>query len=200
MRAFSPAQLTNSGGRFIQAGFEEIILPSIWETETWTERTGAEIEDQMWTFNDKGGRNVTLIPEATAMVQKMYREKWSKELPKPVRLFYVQRCYRYERPQEGRYREFTQFGLEILGPKPDEYVAQAVQTLEGALEASRVAADLDTDVKRGLSYYTRQGFEARCPELGAQQQVAGGGTYAEGCGWAIGVDRLVLALQKQGKG
>jgi histidyl-tRNA synthetase len=153
----------------------------------------------MWAFKDKSQRNVTLIPEATAMLQQMYRAKWAKSLPKPVRLFYVQRCYRYERPQEGRYREFTQFGLEIMGPKPEAYVTEAVATLQAAIEASRVAAELDTDVKRGLSYYTRQGFEARCPELGAQQQIAGGGTYAEGTGWAIGVDRLVLALQKQGK-
>lgn len=178
-------------------GFQEIVLPNIWETETWTARTGAEIEGQMWSFQDKGGRNVTLVPEATAMVQQMYREKWSKELPKPIRLFYVQRAYRYERPQEGRYREFTQFGLEILGPKPEDYTLEARSTLLACLQAAGVESTQDWEAVRGLSYYTRKGFESRCPELGAQQQIAGGGTYAEGCGWAIGVDRLLLALEKQ---
>lgn len=178
-------------------GYQEVILPSLWETETWTQRAGAEIEGQMWAFKDKGGRDVTLIPEATAMIQQMYREKWSKELPKPIRLFYAQRCYRYERPQEGRYREFTQFGLEILAPEPEKYEEDARYMLEGCLNESGVRCELDWEAVRGLSYYTRKGFEARCWELGAQQQIAGGGTYPEGCGWAIGVDRLLLALEKQ---
>ena len=52
---------------------------------------------------------------------------------------------------------------------------------------------LDGRVERGLSYYTEDGFEARRELLGAQQQVAGGGRYAEGIGWAIGLDRLLLA-------
>lgn len=50
-------------------------------------------------------------------------------------------------------------------------------------------------VKRGLSYYTEDGFEVECSNLGAQKQVAGGGRYSEGIGWAIGVDRLILALE-----
>jgi histidyl-tRNA synthetase len=48
-------------------------------------------------------------------------------------------------------------------------------------------------VKRGLSYYTEYGFEVECASLGAQKQIAGGGAYNEGIGWAIGVDRLLLA-------
>lgn len=183
------------GGRFIQAGFDEIVLPLLWETETWIERSGSEIQNQLWNFQDKGGREVTLIPEATAMIQKQYRESWSKSLPKPIRLFYVTRCYRYERPQEGRYREFTQFGVEILGP--GDYEAEAKQLLIECLDSVNVNYEFDDAVKRGLSYYSRDGFEARCDVLGAQKQVAGGGTYAEGCGWAIGVDRLLLAREKQ---
>lgn len=149
----------------------------------------------MWTFTDKADRPVCLIPEATALVQREYRERWSKEKPKPIRVFYVQRCYRYERPQAGRYREFTQFGVEILGP--DDYSTEAEITLINALAAAGVKYDFDNEVERGLSYYTRNGFEARVDALGAQKQIAGGGSYAEGCGWAVGVDRLVLALMKQ---
>lgn len=169
----------------------------MWEPEPWITRSGTEIERQMWTFRDKADRPVTLIPEATAIVQRLYDEKWSKEKPKPVRVFYATRCFRYERPQEGRYREFTQFGVEILGPRPQEYEAEAKRLLIECLDATGVTYDYDDGATRGLSYYTRQGFEAACPVLGAQKQVAGGGTYAQGCGWAIGVDRLVLALDKQ---
>lgn len=175
------------------AGYEEVILPAIAEPSLWTERSGTEIEAQMWRFADKADRPVTLIPEATALIQREYRERWSKSRPKPLRLFYEQRCYRYERPQKGRYREFTQFGVEVLGPEPEQYAQETIELLKRALDGSTASCEFDDDAVRGLSYYTRNGFEVRCPILGAQKQVAGGGVYPEGCGWAIGVDRLVLA-------
>jgi histidyl-tRNA synthetase len=68
----------------------------------------------MWSFDDKGGRPVCLIPEVTGLIQELWREKW-RRTNKVKRIFYVSRCYRYERPQAGRYREFTQFGIELLG-------------------------------------------------------------------------------------
>lgn len=184
-------------GVFIDSGFSEVILPLLWETETWIERSGSEIQEQLWNFKDKGDREVTLIPEATAMIQKMYDQSWSKSLPKPIKLFYATRCYRYERPQEGRYREFTQFGIEILGP--GDYEQEAKNLLTKCLDSVNVQYEFDEEVKRGLTYYSRDGFEARCEILGAQKQIAGGGTYKQGCGWAIGVDRLLLALEKQEK-
>jgi histidyl-tRNA synthetase len=55
-----------------------------------------------------------------------------------------------------------------------------------------VATASSSAVKRGLAYYTEDGFEARCEVLGAQKQVAGGGRYTEGIGWALGLDRLLL--------
>lgn len=51
------------------------------------------------------------------------------------------------------------------------------------------------EVKRGLAYYVDDGFEAKCPKLGAQKQMAGAGRYADGIGWAIELDRLLLALE-----
>lgn len=129
----------------------------------------------------------------------MYEQNWKKSLPKPIKLFYVARCYRYERPQEGRYREFTQFGVEILGPNPESYEDTAKDLLNKCLTTVGVEYEFDDEVKRGLSYYTRSGFEARCDILGAQKQIAGGGTYPQGCGWAIGIDRLILAINKQAR-
>ena len=172
-----------------------MILPSIAEPDVWYDRSGKEIEGQMWTFGDKAGRPCTLIPEATALLQREYLERWGKSLPKPIRVFYEQRCYRYERPQAGRYREFTQFGIEVLGP--GDYEEECRTLLVDALGATGVDCDIDGDAVRGLSYYSRNGFEARVEALGAQKQVAGGGSYENGCGWAVGVDRLTLAAMKQ---
>lgn len=192
--AFLTTRSSVSGGVFIDAGYNEVILPSVADPKLWIERSGAEIEAQLWGFRDKGDRPCTLIPEATALVKYYYENGWKQSKPKPVRVFYTQRCYRYERPQLGRYREFTQFGIEILGP--GDYEEEAKYLLKECLDLTGVEYLWDEEVKRGLSYYTRQGFEARCESLGAQKQIAGGGTYEGGCGWAIGVDRLVLAMMK----
>ncbi|RYF02056.1 MAG: hypothetical protein EOO77_32810, partial [Oxalobacteraceae bacterium] len=85
---------------------------------------GDENRRMMWTFEDKGQRNVCLIPEVTGLIQETWRDDWSKRA-KTRNVFYVQRCYRYERPQAGRYREFTQFGIEMLGSQ-DTREAQAL--------------------------------------------------------------------------
>jgi len=146
----------------------------------------------MWAFQDKGGRDVCLIPEATGLIQELWRDKW-KGMGKPMKIFYVQRCYRYERPQAGRYREFTQFGVEYLGGNAQDDRQEVVELLRRCMEATGVNWTLVDAVKRGLSYYVEDGFEAVCDQLGAQKQVAGGGRYAEGIGWAIGLDRLLLA-------
>lgn len=175
--------------------FQEVILPCIAEPNLWYERSSVEIENQMWSFKDKSNRDVCLIPEATAMIQKLYRDSWIMEKKKPFKIFYQTRCYRYERPQAGRYREFTQFGVEILGPNPDQYEDEAKTLLKKCLDNFYIKYDFNDEVVRGLSYYSRNGFEASCEKLGAQKQIAGGGTYAEGCGWAIGVDRALLAIK-----
>ena len=148
----------------------------------------------MWTFKDRGDRDVCLIPEVTAIIQETYNNSWTRK-PKPVKVFYVNRCYRYERPQKGRYREFTQFGIEILGWKNPDDKIEAMTLLEKCFKEFDVNWQLSESVKRGIGYYVEDGFEVECPDLGAQKQVAGGGRYAEGIGWAIGIDRLMLAIK-----
>ena len=145
----------------------------------------------MWAFQDKGGRDVCLIPEATGLIQELWRDKW-QGMGKPMKLFYVSRCYRYDRPQKDRYREFTQFGVELLGdiPNGDQ---ESQDLLKSVLDNMNVNYTFDDSAKRGLTYYTDLGFEARCEALGAQKQIAGGGRYAEGVGWAIGIERLISA-------
>ena len=105
-------------------------------------------------------------------------------------MYHSAKCYRYERPQKGRYREFTQFGIEMLGSDDD---TTAKEILVSCLDKLGIDYVFDDSAKRGLSYYEGDGFEARCPKLGAQQQIAGGGVYKEGVGWAIGLDRLILS-------
>ena len=192
--ALLPKPLTACGGVFIDEGFDEIILPSLWEQRTFQEKAaGSPVLSQMWAFQDKKGRDVCLIPEATGIIQELFREQWEQMLPKPIRLFYITRCYRYERPQAGRYREFTQVGVEILGPETSK--DEAVSVLRKCLDDFGLKYLFVPAVKRGLTYYVEDGFEVECEQLGAQKQVAGGGRYPEGIGWAIGLDRLLLALK-----
>ncbi len=147
----------------------------------------------MWAFEDKGSRPVCLIPEVTGLVQELWRDDWSKKNSSKL-IFYVSRCYRYERPQAGRYREFTQFGVELLG-KVEDGTEKAKSLLKSCLDKLEVEYNFTDSVKRGLSYYVEEGFEAECSKLGSQKQIAGGGRYAEGVGWAIGIDRLLLARE-----
>lgn len=130
------------------------------------------------------------MPEGTALIQQMFNENWNKCMKKPIRIFYVQRCYRYERPQAGRYREFTQIGVERLGG--DDGREEVVSLLKKCLGLFPVKYNFNDSVKRGLSYYVEDGFEVEVESLGAQKQIAGGGRYKEGIGWAIGLDRLML--------
>jgi histidyl-tRNA synthetase len=146
----------------------------------------------MYAFADKADRPICLVPEITALIQECWREQWSKSEKRPMRVFYMARCYRYDRPQRGRYREFTQVGVELLGGRPPDDRREVEDLLVQILDEIRVDYTLDRNVRRGLAYYIEDGFEARCASLGAQQQIAGGGRYAEGIGWAIGLDRLLL--------
>lgn len=184
---------------FIKAGFNEIIIPSIWDFETFSKKTGEELKKQMWVFNNNDKKECCLIPEVTGILQEQFRNNWFFEYKKkPLKLFYVNRCYRYEKPQKGRYREFTQLGIEILGGRDRElYTKESKELLISILnEFKDLEYDYNDTVTRGLGYYLEDGFEVECQNLGAQKQIAGGGKYEEGVGWAIGIDRLILALQK----
>lgn len=170
-------------------GFEEIVLPSVEKAQVYTDKAGPEILGQMYTFLDKGGRELCLRPEGTATVQLLADKHWKQQEKK---LWYVERCWRYEKPQAGRQREFTQFGIEWINPKgdvEDHLVALAEKMVKTAISGYEV----NKSVKRGLSYYVGNGFEISAPCLGAQRQVVGAGPYKQGIGFAIGVDRLLLA-------
>jgi histidyl-tRNA synthetase len=172
-------------------GFEEIILPTIEPSSIYIDKAGNEILNQMYVFPDKKGRELCLRPEVTATIQKFADH--FLQTNKEKRLWYFERCYRYERPQAGRYREFYQFGLEIINPKEKNYDGLLIDIATEMIKLK--TNDLQTNflAKRGLDYYTNgQGFEISCSQLGSQKQVCGGGSYKQGIGFAIGFDRLML--------
>jgi histidyl-tRNA synthetase len=116
-------------------GYGEVQTPTFEHTDLFVARSGPAIVDEMYVFEDKGGRSMSLRPEITAAVMRLYADKLT-HAPKPVRLFYTGPCFRYERPQKGRYREFFQFGAELIGsPHPEsdaEIIALAVRGIQAA--------------------------------------------------------------------
>ena len=85
------------------------------------------VEKEMYTFEDRGGDNVTLRPEGTAPVCRAYLEHGMHNLPQPVRMYYFCPVFRYERPQAGRFREHHQFGLEAIGDADPSVDAEVVE-------------------------------------------------------------------------
>ena len=119
-------------------GFREIRVPVFEHTEVFLRSVGDTtdvVQKEMYTFNDKGGRSITLRPELTAGVIRSAIEHGLVHGALPVKVCYVGGCYRYEKPQAGRLREFHQFGVECIGassPVADaEVIALAKQILDG---------------------------------------------------------------------
>lgn len=103
-----------------QFGVKEIRTPVFEHTELFARGVGDTtdvVEKEMYTFDDKGGRSITLRPEGTAGAARSFIENGMFNNAQPTKLFYRISCYRYEKPQAGRLREFHQFGVEYFGSK-----------------------------------------------------------------------------------
>lgn len=174
----------------VDYGFTEISIPIIQLQDIFTGKVGEENNNLMYNFKDRGDRDLCLAPEYTAVIQKLAKTTFLNE--KDVKLFYVQECFRGEKPQAGRYRQFTQLGVEILNPSELVNVGYLETLAFGLIRMSGKEITLNTDVRRGLDYYKEgKGFEISCEELGSSKQVCGGGEYEGGIGFAIGIDRLI---------
>lgn len=283
-------------------GYKEIRTPVFEDTSLFQRGVGDTtdvVQKEMYTFEDRGGRSITLRPEGTASVVRSFIENSIYANPQPSKLYYLISAYRYEKPQSGRLREFHQFGIECFGATSDavdaevialaldffkslgvkdlalninsigcpkckgeynaklrEYFKQHEEKLcdtcktrleknpmriidckseicgEVAKDAPRMIDHLcddckdhfektkayldamgidyvvNTDIVRGLDYYTRTVFEITSDALGAQSTVCGGGRYnglveelggkpTEGIGFAVGIERLVMILKAQ---
>ena len=299
---------------FENYGYQEIKTPLFEELKLFTTKSGDEIVNQLYNFKDKSDRELTLRPEITAPVARLYLNELEKTSTKPIKLYYYGSCFRYERPQKGRFRQFWQFGCELIGAKSPQGEAEVIALCTDAINALGITtADvnlnhlgiirglfkhfevtqktqreimvvidkgdkdllieslsgdepvIDNDelnqillklidmvgdksilseveellapydepkealdefkqlieileafdvnnytlnlgVARGLDYYTGIVFEIYVPELGAQKQICGGGSYnlvklfggqeVESTGFALGFDRLMNAIEE----
>lgn len=292
-------------------GFKEIKTPIFEDLELFTTKSGEGIKEEIYHFQDKGGRDLALRPELTASVSRLYNNNLQKAA-KPLKMYYFGSCFRYERPQAGRFRQFWQFGIEVIGGTPvyneAEIIAMANESLskvgiknyevaighlgiiKGVLnhldvsseDTTSIIASIDKEdydlldslldkcgitpeykdiigkiisvnggiddleslkpavenisesydslcqlietlnvveafgfedytvklsIARGLDYYTGLVFEVYVPDLGAEKQITGGGTYnltalfdsenVESTGFAFGFDRIMEAYHRQ---
>ena len=291
--------------------YQEIKTPLFEELSLFTTKSGDGIVDQLYNFTDKSNREIALRPEITAPVARLYINELQKT-SKPIKLYYFGSCFRYERPQKGRFRQFWQFGCELIGANSPEGEVEAIAMAEQSLKNLGISTaeihinhlgiirglfehfkidlevqeqimtlidkgdlelfekeihennligdsvlasilikltslrgneeilndvqniiknyketfssfhefkelikllksfkvsnyTLNLSVVRGLDYYTGIVFEIYVPELGAQKQIAGGGSYnlvqlfggekVESTGFAFGFDRLMNAIE-----
>ena len=128
-----------------------IRTPVFENSELFRRGVGEEtdiLSKEMYEFKDKSDRSLTLRPEGTAGVVRSYIEnKMTNNLVKPVKFYYLEPMYRYERPQKGRYREFTQFGIEVLGesnPLIDMEVISAVIEIFNRLGLKNIKLKINT--------------------------------------------------------
>ncbi len=116
-------------------GFSEIRTPVFEHTEVFVRGVGDTtdvVTKEMYTFEDKGGRSITLRPEGTAGIVRSFIENGIFNEPLPAKLYYLINCFRYEKPQKGRLRQFSQFGVELFGatsPATDAHVISLPYTV-----------------------------------------------------------------------
>ena len=119
-----------------RAGYERIATPAFEDTDLFERGVGQStdiVRKEMFTFEDKGGRSLTLRPEGTASVCRAYLEHGMQKLAQPVKLHYLGPFFRHERPQAGRYRQFHQLGAECIGSDSPLADAEVIMLLADLL-------------------------------------------------------------------
>jgi histidyl-tRNA synthetase len=117
---------------FTRYGYRRIDTPAFEDTRLFTRGVGDStdiVRKEMYTFDDLGGRSMTLRPEGTAPVARAYVEHGMHTLPQPVKLYYHSPMFRYESPQSGRYRQHYQLGVEAFGSEAPELDAEVIGVL-----------------------------------------------------------------------
>ena len=156
-------------------GFREIRIPVFEHTELFQRGVGDTtdvVQKEMYTFLDKGERSITLRPEGTAGVVRSYLENGLYNEPMPQKLCYLVSCYRYEKPQAGRLREFHQFGLECLGaasPAADAEVISIANDIFSFLGVSGLQLEINSigcpECRKEYHKALHDYFESRKDEL-----------------------------------
>ncbi|MDI3501886.1 MAG: histidyl-tRNA synthetase [Archaeoglobi archaeon] len=122
-------------------GYSEISTPTFEHLELFTAKSGEAIIEELYAFKDKGGRDLTLRPEMTAPVTRVFLNEL-KSSPRPLRFYYFANCFRYERPQKGRFREFWQFGVELIGSDGVYANAEVIALASEMLRSLGIKGDL----------------------------------------------------------
>ena len=125
-----------AGDVLSRAGYEPFETPVFEDTEVFARGVGEStdiVQKEMFTFEDKGGRSLTLRPEATAGVCRAYIEHGMHKLPQPVKVYFQGPFFRHEAPQAGRYRQFTQIDAEAIGSEDPSLDAELSAWAFGAL-------------------------------------------------------------------
>lgn len=157
--------------------YKEIRTPAFEHTELFQRGVGDMtdvVNKEMYTFEDKGGRSMTLKPEGTAGVVRAFIENGLASSPMPVKTYYITPAFRYERPQAGRLREFHQFGLEAFGspsPETDAELIFAASSFLDKLGVKGVKLELNSigcricrgEYNKALKNYFAPHLESMCP-------------------------------------
>lgn len=155
----------------------EIRTPIFEHTEVFLRGVGETtdiVNKEMYTFLDKGDRSITLKPEGTAGVARSFVENGMQSLAMPVKLYYITPCFRYERPQAGRLRQFHQFGIEVLGSSSavtDAEVILLAKTFLDKLGVKNISLYLNSigcktcraKYEDALKEYLQKNIEKLCP-------------------------------------
>ncbi|QSG01416.1 histidine--tRNA ligase [Natranaeroarchaeum sulfidigenes] len=158
-------------------GFREIGTPAMEDAQLYIDKSGEEIVDELYSFEDKGGRHVALTPELTPTVARMVVAK-QQELSKPIKWFSTRPFWRYEEPQQGRFREFYQTNVDIFGSSDPSADAEILA----------VAADMLTNL--GLD---AEDFEFRV----SHRDILGG--LLDAFGGDIATQQAIRAVDKSAK-
>ena len=110
---------------FERYNFHEVLTPTFEHTELFKLRSGEEVVKQLYAFLDKGGRDISLRPDMTSSVARLYVSSF-QTAPKPIKWYYIANMFRYEEPQSGRFREFWQAGVELIGSDKVEADAEVI--------------------------------------------------------------------------
>lgn len=156
-------------------GYKEIRVPVFEHTELFQRGVGDTtdvVQKEMYTFEDKGGRSITLRPEGTAGVVRSYLEHGLFNEPQPQKMCYLISCYRYEKPQAGRLREFHQFGCECFGtasPAADAELIALVNDIFTFLDVKGLKIQINSigcpECRKEYHRALKEYFESRKSEL-----------------------------------
>ena len=128
-----------------QYGFKEIRVPTFEHTELFLRGVGDTtdiVNKEMYTFEDKGKRSITLRPEGTSPTVRSVLEKGILNEGTPLKAYYILSCFRYEKPQAGRSREFYQFGVEMFGAESALADASVISLADGVIKKLGIGASL----------------------------------------------------------